>query len=77
LISVTQVNVVASYLKNIEPFNGANFQGWKGKVTTCLACNELDMAFKEDKPAAPTRGGSSSTIEKWERSNRMAIMVMT
>jgi hypothetical protein len=45
LISVTQVNVVASYLNNIEPLNGANFPDWKGKVMTCLAWNELDMAL--------------------------------
>jgi hypothetical protein len=44
---------------------------------TCLAWNELDVAFREDKPAAPTGGGSSPALEKWERSNRMAIMVMT
>jgi hypothetical protein len=44
---------------------------------TCLAWNELDVAFREDKPAAPTGGGSSTAIEKWERSNHMAIMVMT
>jgi hypothetical protein len=35
------------------------------------------VAFREDKPAAPTGGGSSTAIEKWERSNHMAIMVMT
>ena len=74
---MTQVNAVASYLNNIEPLNGANFPDWKGKVMTCLAWNELDVAFREDKPAAPTGGGSSAALEKWERSNRMAIMVMT
>jgi hypothetical protein len=62
LILVTQVNVVASYLNNIEPLNGANFPDWKGKVMTCLAWNELDVAFREDKPVAPTGGGSSAAL---------------
>jgi len=42
---------VASYLNNIELFNGANFHEWKGKVITCLAWNDLDLALREDKPA--------------------------
>ena len=49
--SVTDVNVVASYLNNIEPLNGANFPDWKGKVMTSLAWNDLDLTLREDKPA--------------------------
>jgi len=52
LFSATNVNAVASYLNNIEPLNGANFHEWKGKVITCLAWNDLDVALREDKPAA-------------------------
>ena len=48
---MTNVNVVAPYLNNIEPLNGANFPDWKGKVMTCLAWNDLDLALREDKPA--------------------------
>jgi hypothetical protein len=35
------------------------------------------MAFRKYRPAAPAGGGSSTAIEKWEGSNRIAIMVMT
>jgi hypothetical protein len=35
------------------------------------------MAFTEDKPDAPSGRGSLTAIEKWERSDRMAIMIMT
>ena len=77
LFSVSNVNAVASYLNNIEPLNGANFPDWKGKVMTCLAWNDLDLALREDKPAAPAAGQTSPAIEKWERSDRMAIMVMS
>jgi len=47
---VTNVNDVASYMNTIEPLNGANFPDWKGKVMTCLAWNDLDLALREDKP---------------------------
>jgi hypothetical protein len=35
------------------------------------------MAFTEDEPDAPSGRGSLTAIEKWERSDRMAIMIMT
>ncbi|XP_039851815.1 uncharacterized protein LOC120710232 [Panicum virgatum] len=74
--AATNVNVVASYLNNIEPLNGANFHEWKGKVITCLAWNDLDVVLREDKPAAPAAGASTAPNEKWDRSDRMALMVM-
>ena len=67
---------MASYLNNIEPLNGANFHEWKGKVITCLTWNDLDVALREDKPAAPAAGASTAPNEKWDRSDRMALMVM-
>ncbi|CAN6177061.1 unnamed protein product [Urochloa humidicola] len=75
--AVTNINAVASYLNNIKPLNGANFPEWKGQIQTVLLWNDLDTVFREDKPAAPTDGGTTPVIEKWERSNRVAIMVMT
>ena len=73
---MTNVNAVASYLKNIEPLNEVNFPDWKGKVMTCLAWNDLDLASREDKPAVAA-GQTSTGLEKWARSDRMAIMVMS
>ncbi|CAN6246575.1 unnamed protein product [Urochloa humidicola] len=77
LFSVTNINVVASYLNNIKPLNGANFPEWRGQIQTCLLWNDLDTVFKEDKPAAPADESTSPAVEKWERSNRLAIMIMT
>ena len=73
---MTNVNVVASYLNNIEPLNGANFPDWKGKVMTCLAWNDLDLALREDKPVVAA-GQTSATLEKWARSDRVTLMVMS
>ncbi|GJN04445.1 hypothetical protein PR202_ga21995 [Eleusine coracana subsp. coracana] len=75
--AVSNDNVGASYLNNIELLNEANFLNWKGKVITCLAWNDLDVALRVDKPAPPADGAAPSTVlEKWDRSNRMATMVM-
>ena len=67
---------MVSYLNNIEPLNGANFPDWKGKVMTCLAWNDLDLALREDKPAVAA-GQTSAALEKWARSDCMALMVMS
>nr|CAB3492814.1 unnamed protein product [Digitaria exilis] len=66
-----------SGLRALRPLNGANFLDWKGKVMTCLAWNDLDIVFRQDRPAAPAEGQTSPALEKWERSNRMATMVMS
>ncbi|CAN6305385.1 unnamed protein product [Urochloa humidicola] len=74
---MTNINDVTSYLNNIKPLNGANFPEWRGQIQTCLLWNDLDTMFREDKPAAPADGSTTPAIEKWERSNHLAIMVMT
>ena len=62
---MSNVNVVASYLNNIELLIGANFPDWKGKVITCLAWNDLDVALRVDKSAPPTDGAApSAAFEK-------------
>ena len=43
---------------------------------TCLAWNDLDLASREDKPAVAA-GQTSAGLEKWARTHRMAIMVMS
>ena len=73
---MTNVNDVASYMNTIEPLNGANFPDWKGKFMTCLAWNDLDLALREDKPVVAA-GQTSAALEKWARSDCMALMVMS
>ncbi|GAV88847.1 UBN2_2 domain-containing protein, partial [Cephalotus follicularis] len=59
--------------------NGTNFLTWKEQIGIVLGVMDLDHALRIDTPAAIT---AQSTIEqraayeKWERSNRMSLMIM-
>ncbi|GAV75850.1 UBN2_2 domain-containing protein, partial [Cephalotus follicularis] len=59
--------------------NGTNFLTWKEQISIVLGVMDLDNALRIDTPAAIT---AQSTIEeraayeKWERSNRMSLMIM-
>ena len=66
-------------LNGIPVLNGTNFKNWKERVMIVLGCLDLDHALRLDRPANLTH--SSSTVErlafeKWERSNRMSVMIM-
>ena len=41
-----------------------------------LGCIDLDIAFREEKPTFTLENLNEVKIEKWERSNRMSIMIM-
>ena len=62
---------VTSYLRTIEPLNGTNYPAWREKVKVALTVLEYDLALRADKPAAP-----ADAIEKWERADRMANMII-
>jgi len=37
---------------------------------------DLDIAIRQDKPIATEENANEAKIEKWERSNRMSVMIM-
>jgi len=37
---------------------------------------DLDIALQQDKPIAMEENANKAKIEKWERSNRMSVMIM-
>ncbi len=41
-----------------------------------LDCIDLDIALREEKPTSTPKNLNEVKIEKWERSNRMSIMIM-
>ena len=70
---------ISANVNNILVLNGTNFKKWKEHVIIVLGCMDLDYALRKDCPANLT--GASTTkqraaIEKWERSNRMSLMIM-
>ena len=66
-------------VNNIPVLNGTNFKKWKEHVIIVLGCMDLDFALREDRPSDLTSASTAeqrSTMEKWERSNRMSLMIM-
>ena len=71
------MNTVTDYLKSIEPLNGTNYPNWYNDIQVAIAVCEYDLALREDILAAPTDpNGDQTAIEKWERSDRMANMII-
>lgn len=72
-------------LENIEPLTGNNFQTWKDSLLLHLGWHEVDLALMESKPVEPKKDATGyaelkkaydTKVEKWERSNRMALLIM-
>ena len=66
-------------VNNIPVLNGTNFKKWKEHVIIVIGCMDLDFALREDRPSDLTSANTAeqrSTMEKWERSNCMSLMIM-
>ena len=70
---------ISANVNKIPMLNGTNFKKWKEHVIIVLGCMDLDYAFREDCPSDLTDASTAeqrSTMEKWERSNRISLMIM-
>ena len=70
---------ITYYLSSIEQLSGANFKKWKEQIGIVLGCMDLDYALREPTPTKLTSESTNeqkSLYEKWERSNRMSVMIM-
>ena len=66
-------------VNNILVLNGTNFKKWKEHIIIVLECMDLDYALREDRPLDLTSANTAeqrSAMVKWERSNRMSLMIM-
>jgi len=77
------VSNVAGLVNTIDPLNGTNFLVWKEKVLVVLELSEHDHTLREDRPVAPDENANADALreyhtelEKWEKSNRIASMIM-
>ena len=70
---------ILANVNNIPVLNGTNFKKWKEHIIIVLRCMDLDYALKENHPPDLTSASTAeqrSTMEKWEQSNRMSLMIM-
>ncbi|KAL6336180.1 hypothetical protein AAG906_011062 [Vitis piasezkii] len=70
---------IIGYLSGIEKLSGANFKKWKEQIGIVLGCMDLDYALREPTPTKPTSESTNeqkALYEKWERFNRMSLMIM-
>ncbi|RVW44514.1 hypothetical protein CK203_083065 [Vitis vinifera] len=78
-LQVAVASSISANVKNISMLNDTNFKKWKEHVIIVLGCMDLDYALREDRPSDLTDASIAeqrSTMEKWERSNRMSLMIM-
>lgn len=69
-----------SPLSAIETLTGSsNYKKWRQDMEFALGLMDLDMCILEDKPIASSDERLSdikSRLEKWERSNRISLMII-
>ena len=78
LLLATVASISAS-LNSIPILNGTNFKEWKDNLLIILGCMDLDLALRTEQPSSLTAESSSDAkrdFEKWERSNRMSLMII-
>ena len=56
--------------------NGTNFKIWLENVEIVLGCLDLDLALRMERPTSTPENPNEAKIEKWDRSNRMSLMIM-
>ena len=56
--------------------SGTNFKFWEETVEIVLGCMDLDLALRVEQPTPTSDNPNEVKIEKWDRSNRMCLMIM-
>ena len=74
-VSATATNVSAQ-INSIPMLNGTNFKIWLENVEIVLGCLDLDLALRMERPTSTPENPNEVKIEKWDRSNRMSLMIM-
>ena len=71
-------NITAN-INSIPILNGSNFKSWQENLLIVLGVMDIDLALRTDHPFPLTDKSTSDEkrdMEKWERSNRMCMMIM-
>ncbi|KAJ9561477.1 hypothetical protein OSB04_006637 [Centaurea solstitialis] len=75
-VAVVNANNVSAQLAGIPTLNGTNYAMWKESVEIVLGCMDLDHALRMERSNSTTENENTDKIEKWDRSNRMCLMIM-
>ncbi|XP_042423536.1 uncharacterized protein LOC122011190 [Zingiber officinale] len=70
---------ITSQITSIETLTGSNFKEWNEQIRLVLGVMDLDYALWVDKPTPlsdTSTPDEKSAYEKWERSNRLSLMIM-
>ena len=67
---------LSTQVNGIPMLNGSNFKIWKENVEIVLSYMELDLALRMERPTSTSENLNEDNIEKWERSNRLSLMLM-
>ena len=77
-VSAPISNISAS-INSIPRLNGTNIKEWKKNVLIVHGFMDFDLALRIDRPTEVIEKNfshSNREMEKWERSNRMSLMIM-
>ncbi|XP_062113552.1 uncharacterized protein LOC133824621 [Humulus lupulus] len=76
---IASVANIDANMNSIPVLNYTNFKSWKEKILLVLNCMNLDYALRKEQLASPTEKSSAdekANFEKWERSNRLSLMML-
>ena len=76
LVNITSATNVTAQVNFIPMLNGTNFKVWKEAVEIVLGYMDLDLALRTERPISTPETSNEVKIEKWDRSNRMCLMIM-
>ena len=76
LVNIVSAANVTAQVNSIPMLNGTNFKAWKEAVEIVLGCMNLDLALRTERPISTPETSNEVKIEKWDRSNRMCLMIM-
>ena len=76
LVNIASAANVTAQVNSIPMLNGTNFKVWKEAVEIVLGCMDLDLALRTERPTSTPEASNEVKIEKWDRSNRMCIMIL-
>ena len=75
---ITLANITTT-INSIPMLNGSNFKSWQENLKIVLKVMDLDLVIRVDSSAPLTDTSTFDQMremEKWERSNRMCMMIM-